>query len=224
MYVRCRVLLFILFIIVCLCSCAAPVDVTITQPAVLIDPGHGGVDGGAVALNGVLEKNINLTISLTLRDMLRVCGVAVQMTRETDCSIHSEDAVSIREKKVSDLQNRLVLYERAALVIAIHQNRFEQEQYQGTQVFYAPKNPESKLLAAAIQNSVVAGLQPQNRRQIASATDAVYLMYHTSAPAILVECGFLSNPEELEKLTSIEYQKRMAWAICLGYWDYVYRE
>lgn len=220
----CRVLCVIVSCAFCFCGCAAPVGVAVCQPSVLIDPGHGGVDGGAVAPDGTLEKDINLAISLVLRDMLRIVGVPIQMTRDADCSIHSEDAVTIREKKVSDLQNRLALYEQSTLVISVHQNRFEQEQYRGTQVFYASKHPNSKRLAAAVQKSVVDGLQPPNHRKIAAANDAVYLMYHTTVPAVLIECGFLSNPSELEQLTNATYQQHMAWAICVGYWNYIVGE
>lgn len=188
--------------------------------AVLIDPGHGGEDGGTVAEDGTLEKNINLAISLHLRDMLMVWGFPVSMTRQTDISIHSPECTSTRGIKVSDMQNRLALYEQADTVIAIHQNHFSVEKYSGAQVFYSGNHAYSEQLAAAIQASVVAHLQPENTRQIKKATDGIYLLSHTQRPAVLVECGFLSNPAERQRLKSTAYQQAMAAAVLVGFLDY----
>lgn len=202
-------------------GCSLSTSVSPATESVLIDPGHGGLDGGCVANDGTLEKDINLAVALNLRDMLFVCGVPVAMTRETDASIHSSDAVSVHDKKVSDMQNRLSAYENSSIVIAIHQNHFQVPKYHGTQVFYSKNNPQSALLAQCIQSAVTAQMQPQNNRQIKAATDGIYLMHHTTVPAVLVECGFLSNPEELTHLQSTEYRQRMAWAVMLGYWNYM---
>lgn len=206
--------------ILLLCGCSAITSGTPSDWTVLIDPGHGGPDGGAVAEDGTMEKDLNLAISMGLRDMLTVCGVRVCMTRTTDVSIHGEDATSIRDKKVSDLRNRLALYEQSSWVISVHQNRFEQPQYDGAQVFYAAANPESEHLAQAIQQTVVSHLQPQNNRMIKAATDGVYLMHHTTVPAVLIECGFMSNPQELQNLKDEQYRQKMAFAIMAGYWCY----
>ena len=203
-----------------ICGCAAPVSVEPFDSVVLIDPGHGGFDGGAVASDGTLEKDINLDVSLHLRDMLFICGITVEMTRDTDASTQSADATTIREKKVSDMHNRLVQYEQSSLVIAVHQNHFQQSKYSGTQVFYSGNHTESQHLAEAVQRAVATDLQPNNNRQIKRATDGVYLMHHTSVPAILVECGFLSNPEELAQLKDAQYRQKMAWVIQMGYWNY----
>lgn len=203
-----------------LCSCFTPTSVSQSHTTVLIDPGHGGFDGGAVAADGTLEKDINLAISLQLRDMLSVCGITVALTREDDVSTQSVDATSIRDRKVSDLQNRLNMYNGASLVIAVHQNHFQQSRYNGTQVFYSPNHADGMRLAEALQRSVVQRLQLTNTRQIKKATDGIYLMYHTTTPAVLVECGFLSNTEELTQLKNAHYRQQMAWAILLGYWEF----
>ena len=207
-------------IIVFVCGCSFPTASRPQQPAVLIDPGHGGPDGGAVAVDGTLEKDINLAISLYLRDFLAVSGVPVAITRDSDISLHSEDAVTIREKKISDLHHRLALYEQSAMVISIHQNRFEQPKYRGAQVFYSANNADGELMAQAIQQSVIDHLQPDNARKIKAATDSVFLMRQATVPAVLVECGFVSNPQELALLNDDSYRRKMAWAIMMGYWNY----
>ena len=117
------------------------------------------------------------------------------------------------------MRKRLHLYNQASLVISIHQNHFSEPKYSGTQVFYSANHPDSTVLAENIRQSVVDWVQPQNKRELKRATDGVYLLYHTTTPAILVECGFLSNPEEREKLKMPAYQQQMAFAIAAGYWN-----
>jgi len=206
--------------IVLLTGCAVPTATDLPTYDIVIDPGHGGFDGGTVAGDGTMEKDINLLIALHLRDMLAVCGLNVVMTRDTDVSTQSIDAATIREKKVSDINNRLSLYESAATVISVHQNHYTSSKYRGTQVFYSANHPQSEALAAMIQQSVVSRLQPHNNRQYKRASDGIYLMHHTTVPAVLVECGFMSNAEELALLKDTQYRRQMAWAICLGYWEY----
>lgn len=201
-------------------GCAA---YTAAQPqtrAVLIDPGHGGFDGGTVATDGTNEKHINLSISLLLRDLLAVCGVKVDLTRNTDVALEDASAASIREKKVSDMRNRLTMYDSADLVISIHQNHFSVAKYHGTQVFYSDNHRDSQLLATTIRASVIRRLQPENKRELKKANDGIYLLHHTMVPTVLVECGFLSNHDELERLKDTDYQQKMAWAILLGYLEY----
>lgn len=205
-------------------SCGRPYSAVEASPGtgvVLIDPGHGGLDGGAVAADGTAEKNINLAIALDLRDMLFISGFTVQMTRKTDVSIHEEGLSSISQQKVSDMRCRLALYESAQTVISIHQNHFGVPKYHGTQVFYSPNHQGSAHLASCIRESVISELQPTNTRELKKASDGIYLLYHTTRPAVLVECGFLSNPEERESLKKVAYQQRMAFAIAGGYWRYV---
>ena len=220
MDLRLRILSGVLACIVLFTGCVVPTDAIPQTYDIVIDPGHGGFDGGTVAVDGTMEKDINLLIALHLRDMLVVCGLNVVMTRDTDVSTQSVDATTIREKKVSDIHNRLSLYESSATVISVHQNHYTSSKYSGTQVFYSANHPQSEVLAAMIQQSVVARLQPHNNRQYKSASDGIYLMHHTAVPAVLVECGFMSNAEELALLKDTQYRRRMAWAICLGYWEY----
>lgn len=216
-----RIALFALCMILCLStvSCARTTGAPIQSGVVLIDPGHGGFDGGAVAADGTTEKHLNVAISLCLRDLLTVCGVPVTMTRTTDVGLNEETATSIREKKASDMRRRLSLYEEASLVISIHQNHFSQTQYSGTQVFYSPNHPYSAVLAQQMQETVTSLIQPQNTRECKKATDGIYLLYHTNTPAVLVECGFLSNPEEREKLKTPAYQQEMAFALMASVWN-----
>lgn len=182
----------------------------------LIDPGHGGKDGGASASDGTVEKDINLAISLPLADMLRFLGYEVELTRDYDCMTCDPDLKSMREQKVSDIKNRLKMYDRSRLTISIHQNFFPQSQYYGTQIWYSSKSDESKMIAASVRQSVLDLLQPENKREIKKATSDIYLLSKTTAPAIIVECGFLSNSAELSKLKDDNYKQKMAYAIACG--------
>lgn len=196
---------------------------TVNARTIIIDPGHGGEDGGAVGDNNIIEKDINLSISLYLRDMFKSSGFDVIMTREDDRSIHDSSCDTLREKKVSDLHNRSKLIEKYpnAVFISIHQNKFEQSQYSGTQVFYSKNDPSSKLLAGFIQNRVHKSLQPNNDRVIKPAGKNLYILYHAKTTAVMAECGFLSNPTEAQKLTTTEYQKDMAFAVYSGTLEYL---
>lgn len=189
-------------------------------PCILIDPGHGGMDGGATALDGTMEKHINLAIGRDLYDLFVLWGYPVRSTRLTDVSIHDADAVGTRQIKVSDMRNRLKLYEECNLVISVHQNHFSSEKYFGTQVFYSVNDERSVMLASAVRDSVIGRLQPDNTRELKKATDGIYLLHHTSRPAILVECGFLSNAQERDMLKDATYQQQMAVALFAGYWEY----
>lgn len=184
-------------------------------PVIIIDPGHGGMDGGAVGINGALEKEINLAVSLQLADFFRFAGYPVVMTRTDDRSIHDPDAAGVRNQKTSDLHNRLAIMEEYpnGIVLSIHQNQFSHSQYSGGQVFYGSRSESSPLLAQAIQDGLKTMLQPQNNRRIKQAYDSLYLMNHAPSAAVLVECGFLSNPEEAQLLTQPDYQRRLAFTI-----------
>ncbi len=201
---------------------AQPASINTTgYPPVIIDAGHGGFDGGAVA-NGITEKDINLAISLNLRDMLTSSGFTVIMIREEDISVHDPAANTIRTKKNTDLNNRLkVINENNnAIFVSIHQNMYTESQYSGAQVFYSPNNESSKALAQILQNTIVKQLQNDNTRQIKEATDSLFLLYNAEIPAVMVECGFLSNPEEAQKLNTDEYQQQMSFAIMCGILEY----
>lgn len=182
----------------------------VTPPHVLIDPGHGGEDGGASGADGTLEKDLNLAVSLPLCDLLRLLGYSVTMVRETDCAVYDPETVAVYGKKVSDMRNRLAMYEQAETVISLHQNHFSQAKYSGTQVFYSAARPESKALAQRMQQAVRTYLQPQNHREIKAAGENIYLLHSTTRPAVLVECGFLSNEAEREALKTEEYRQKLA--------------
>ena len=178
---------------------------------VVIDAGHGGVDGGAVSITGVSESQINLAIALKLEDILALYGLAPQMLRREDISLHDDSAATIREKKVSDLHNRVALVEGTEhpLLISIHQNSYVEARYHGAQVFYAA-TPESQSIAQKTQQDLCRNLDPSNLREAKQIPDTVYLMNHISCPAILVECGFLTNPEEETLLRQDSYQRKLA--------------
>jgi N-acetylmuramoyl-L-alanine amidase len=183
---------------------------------ILIDPGHGGKDGGASAADGTVEKDINLAISLPLYDMLRFVGYKVEITRDYDRMTCDPDLKTLREQKISDLKNRLKMYDKSRLTISIHQNHFPQSQYFGTQIWYGTKNQESKMLGVSVRQTVLEMLQPENKRELKKSTSDIYLLSRTTAPAIIVECGFLSNSDDLSKLKDEAYQKKMAYAITCG--------
>ena len=188
-------------------------------PVIVLDPGHGGEDGGAVSANGVRESGLNLEISLRTRDLLRFLGIPVVMTRETDLSIHSPEAVTVSEKKISDLKNRVALVSGTEnpILVSIHQNMFAESKYYGTQLFYADSDP-SRQLAEELQALFAAELDPSNHRR-AKPCENVYLLSKISCPGVLVECGFLSNPKEEALLQSAEYQKKLAAVLAAGLMD-----
>ena len=194
------------------------------KPIVIIDAGHGGFDGGAVANDGTIEKDINLSISLYLQEYLSFFNIETIMIRDTDCSVENEGLNTIRERKTSDLHNRMRIMEETenAIFVSIHQNKYQDPKYSGTQVFYSPKTKEeSQILAQTIQDYVVNTLQQDNTRQIKECGTSVYLMYNAVKPAVLVECGFLSNYEETNMLKTVEYQKKIAFCIAMGIQNYL---
>lgn len=198
---------------------ARPASVTPQTSFLLIDPGHGGEDGGATGIDGVSEKTLNLSIATNLHDILSVCGISVKMTREDDVSIHDEGCSGIRQIKVSDMNNRLKLYDAADATVSIHQNHFSVAKYHGAQVFYSAAHPLSSSLATSVRERILSLVQPNNTRELKKATDSIFLLHRTTKPAILVECGFLSNPQECEQLQESSYQQQMAFAIAVGVLD-----
>lgn len=190
---------------------------------VVIDAGHGGVDPGSVSADGLLEKDVNLDIALKLNEILTEKGVSTRLVRDTDTDISDPECSSVREKKVSDIHNRFALVNETpgSVLVSIHQNFYEETKYSGTQVFYSANNDESRLLAQCIQSAVVAGLQPDNTRQIKASGDSIYLLYRAERPSVMVECGFLSNPEESKKLADSEYRQSMAHYIADGIMNYL---
>ena len=173
---------------------------------IVIDPGHGGEDGGAVSCTGTPESTYNLDISCRLKDLLNLLGYETAMIRETDISVYTKGD-TLAQKKASDLKERVNLVNETdgAVLISVHQNYFSDSQYSGAQVFYA-KTDGSKELAEELQAEFVAKLNPGSRRQ-AKKSSGIYLMDRIQCPGILVECGFLSNPQEEKKLKDSSYQK-----------------
>lgn len=184
----------------------------------VLDAGHGGEDGGAVSLTGVPESQINLAIVLKLRDVLGLYGVDPILLREEDVSLHDEGAETLREKKRSDLKNRAAAIEGAegGSLISIHQNTYPSGRYHGAHVFYAPTEG-SRALAEHVQSSIRTALQPGNERAVKQIPSTVYIMNHITCPAILIECGFLTNPEEEALLRDEDYQRRLAAVIAAAW-------
>lgn len=188
------------------------------EETLIIDAGHGGEDGGAVSLTGVPESGINLSISLKLDQILGLYGISPVLLRTSDCSLHDESAQTLREKKVSDLHNRVAAIESVnhATLISIHQNTYQSPKYHGAQVFYA--NREISLpFAQLTQELLRQALDTDNKRTPAEIPESVYLMNHISCRAILVECGFLSNPEEDQLLQSECYQTKISAALATAW-------
>ena len=186
--------------------------------ALILDAGHGGEDGGAVSITGVPESQINLAIVLKLRDVLGLYGVDPIVLREEDISLHDSEAGTLREKKRSDLKNRVALVEEVegGTLLSIHQNTYPGSRYHGTHVFYAPTEGSQKL-AEHFQNSIKTALQPDNERAVKQIPDTVYIMNHVTCPAILIECGFLTNPGEEALLRDEDYQRKLSAVIAAAW-------
>lgn len=179
---------------------------------IIIDAGHGGVDGGATSCTGVLESKFNLDISLKLEDLFHLLGYRTVMIRRTDISVYTSGD-TIAAKKVSDLRQRVKVVNETEdpVLISIHQNTFPDGRYSGAQVFYAPKG-EGRELARQLQQAFVDTVNPGSNRTSKEA-EGVYLMQHIDCPAVLIECGFLSNPEEEAKLRDDSYQQKICCVI-----------
>ena len=179
--------------------------------------GHGGTDPGKVSTDGIKEKDINLEIAGYLKDYLIAQDYTVYLTRSTDCGLYNENASN---KKSSDLRNRVQFFQEknAYLVVSLHQNSYSDSFQHGAQTFYHSSGTSSKQLAEIIQASLL-NIDNTNTRT-AKSSDSYYILKNSSMPAVIVECGFLSNPEETAKLTDPNYQKKLAYAISLGICEY----
>ena len=196
-----------------------PSDNTLPITCIVIDAGHGGEDGGTSSAAGVPEKDLNLSVAFALRDLLEAAGVPVVMTRTEDKLLYDRGVNFHGRKKVLDLAARRLMAEKVAaearegggvsLFISIHMNAFPQPQYSGMQVWYGTGHPLSAEVAGAIQTASVA-VMPNNHRQIKAAGSNIYLLDRIKSPAVLVECGFLSNPAEAERLSREEYRYTVA--------------
>lgn len=194
----------------------------------VIDPGHGGEDGGASSADGILEKDLNLALSDDVARMCLMFGVPYKMTREDDRMLYdyySEFTDYTGKKKSLDLKNRLKLTEDldASLFLGIHMNKFTDPRYSGLQVYYSPNNDESRQIAEVIQTYVKAHLQKDNERAAKKATSAIYLLNRLNVPSVLVECGFLSNAAEAAKLNTESYRASLACAVFSPVLEYFVR-
>lgn len=186
---------------------------------VVIDAGHGGEDGGAVSADGTVESTLNLQISRRLNDLLRLLGQNTEMTRRENISIHSGDADTLHERKVSDLKNRVALVNglENSVLLSIHQNKLPSSpSVHGAQAFYNHVDGSADI-AKSIQAALNRSINSNNAKSEKRIPSTIYLMKNITAPAVLVECGFLSNPAETDKLETGEYQIRLAVAIAAGY-------
>lgn len=188
------------------------------RPTVVLDPGHGGMDGGCVSVNDIPEKGINLSIALTERDLLTVMGYEVTMTREDDRSIHDDDSVSLSQQKLSDMRNRLEIIDRdpTGIAVSIHQNQFTDSRYSGAQMFYSERNAQGAKLAETLRSQFRSLLQPDNERETKPVGDELFLLDKSDKPVVMAECGFLSNPEEAALLETPAYQRQVAFTIMTG--------
>jgi N-acetylmuramoyl-L-alanine amidase len=203
------------------------VDMKLTEQTIgcvpiIIDAGHGGEDSGAIAADGTEEKEINLKIAQILEDLFRVSGFEVIMVRDEDISIYDKHCKTLRSKKVSDLHNRLKIARNNpdSVLLSIHQNASVERSYNGLQVLFSSKNALSEDLANSIQNTFFDMLKFNRKREILKAPNSIFLLRNIEVPAVIIECGFISNPEESKKLSDSDYQKNLAFCIYCGYMDY----
>lgn len=188
------------------------------EQVLIIDPGHGGEDGGATAADGTCEAEINLAVALRLEELARLVGQPTAMTRREDVSLHGDGGSTVRERKIADLKNRTAFCDTVpgGILVSIHQNSLPGAPgVHGAQVFYGGAEG-SEALALALQGAVNQSINVQRPKTARASGDAVYLLKHAACPAVLVECGFLSNQEETALLKSAEHQKRLATAILAG--------
>ena len=191
------------------------------EKIIVIDAGHGGEDCGAIGVNGSYEKSLNLEIANTLGEMLSDEGYAVIYTRSEDKLLYTEEENIKGLRKIYDLKNRCKIandYENS-IFISIHMNSYSNPKYSGLQVYYSENNSDSMTLADSIQKSVREKTQTANERQIKPGRD-MYVLKNINNPAVLIECGFLTNPEECEKLSQKEYQKELSFSIICGIINY----
>lgn len=198
----------------------------ITNKKIVIDAGHGLPDQGAEGFFGTTEQAINLSIALKLQKLVEQSGATVILTRSDENGIYSTDAESIREKKVSDIKNRVEIANtsEADIFVSIHLNKYpDSSKYRGWQTFYQEDSEESKTIAEKIQEYLNKNIEYDNTRSVLPISD-VYIMEHIKIPSVIVECGFLSNEEETELLMTDEYQNKIAWGIFIGIEDYFYQK
>lgn len=200
------------------------VSLPVSGKTVVIDAGHGKPDEGAQSSRGTTEAETNLKIALKLQSLLEQSGSSVMLTRSDENAIYDLDAKTLKQKKISDIHNRVKIGNESSadIFVSIHLNKIPQQQYDGWQTFYNAQNQDGQKLAVAIQNNLNKAIQKENNR-VAKSIDNIYIVKHVEIPTTIVECGFLSNPDEEKKLLEDEYQNRLAWGIYNGIIDYFYQ-
>lgn len=202
-------------------SYSAPAFTLPDEPTLIIDPGHGGEDGGAVAEDGTQEAEINLAVALRLNAAARLCGVHTVLTRSTAQISYPDNAAGIAEKKAADQKQRVETIHAVpnGLMISIHQNFYPAASPRGAQVLYA-NTGDSCAFGTMLHTHLIQALDPDNRRVAAPISDDIYLMKHVQCPAVLVECGFLSNPEELKLLRDSAYELKLGLVMLGSFLEY----
>ena len=200
------------------------VSLPVSGKTIVIDAGHGKPDEGAQSSRGTTEAETNLKIALKLQNLLEQSGSSVVLTRSDENAIYDLDAKTLKEKKISDIHNRVKIGNESSadIFVSIHLNKIPQQQYDGWQTFYNAESQDGQKLAVAIQNNLNKAIQKENNR-VAKSIENIYIIKHVEIPITIVECGFLSNPQEEQKLLEDEYQNRLAWGIYNGIVDYFYQ-
>ena len=199
------------------------VSLPISGKTIVIDEGHGKPDEGAESSTGTTEAAINLKIALKLQNLLEQSGTTVILTRSDENAIYNIDSKTLKQKKISDIHNRVKIGNESSadIFVSIHLNKIPESQYDGWQTFYKEGSSEGQKLAVAIQNNLNNSIQKENNR-IAKTIDNIYIINHVEIPITIVECGFLSNPEEEKQLLEDKYQDKLAWGIYNGIIEYFY--
>lgn len=199
------------------------VSLPVSGKTIVIDAGHGKPDEGAESSRGTTEAETNLKIALKLQNLLEQSGSSVILTRSDENAIYDIDSKTLRQKKISDIHNRVKIGNESSadIFVSIHLNKIPQQQYDGWQTFYNAKNADGQKLAVSIQNNLNDAIQKENNR-VAKSIENIYIVKHVEIPITIVECGFLSNPDEEKLLLEDEYQNKLAWGIYNGIIDYFY--
>ena len=201
----------------------ATVALPVNNKVIIIDAGHGVPDEGAESSSGTTEAESNLKIALKIQNLLEQSGATVLLTRSDENSIYDIDSKTLKQKKISDIHNRVKIGNESSadIFVSIHLNKIPQKQYWGWQTFYKGENAKGQKLATCIQNNLNESIQKENKR-VPSKIENVYIIKHVEIPTTIVECGFLSNTEEEQLLLTDEYQNKLAWGIYTGIMDYFY--
>ena len=197
------------------------VSLPVSNKVIVLDAGHGKPDEGAQSSNGTTEAETNLKITLKVQSLLEQSGATVVLTRSDENAIYDLDKTTLKQKKISDIHNRVKIGNESSadIFVSIHLNKISQQQYYGWQCFYKQNDEKSTALAKSLQENLNDSIQKENKR-VSMKLDNVYIIKHVEIPISIVECGFLSNPEEEKQLQQEEYQTKLAWGIYNGIMEY----